>query len=297
MRYYRVQEAFGRTHLAVEIEDGTLASLTSVNEEVTDFRDLLRTSSISSRSIDDIARHLVSTASPKAFNLAKLIDSSRIGTGDGRIIRPIDPDEMWAGGLGNYPMPPEALAKLPDASRLAYESDRPSVAYKGTAKRLAGPFDRIGIRSDIERTVAEGELVLVIYKGRLVAYSTGNEVAGGLVGKSMWWMAPSKVFKGCASVGPCLVTPESLPNPTSLKIELVVLRKGREEARLTNVTALRRRPEELVRWAVAHDTPPDLALLYSGGCVASTQTPLQAGDVVRISLEGVGFVENTVEVV
>ena len=297
MRYYRIRDKLGDVHLAVETAEGSLSSLTSINEEVSDFRDLLRTSYVSGQGVDDIARHVLSTGRGETFDLSALIEWSRAGAGEARIIRPLDPDEMWAGGMGNYPLTPEAMAALPDFSKAAYGSERPPVAYKGTASRLAGPFDPIGIRSDMERTFAEGELVLVIYKGRLVAYSTGNEVVGGLVAESMWWMVPSKVFKGCASLGPCVVTPESLPNPTKLEMELVITRDGREESRVTNVTALRRSPEDLVRWSVAHDTPPDLAILYTGGCVVDAQTPMRAGDTVSIKLEGVGYVENTVEVV
>ena len=297
MRYYRIRDRLGDIHLLAEVEEGSLSSLTAINEEAKDFRDLLRASYVTGLSVDDISRHILSTGKGTTYDLDTLIEWSMNGTGDAHLIRPLEPDEMWAGGLGNYPIAPEDVAAFPEYWKTAYNSDRPPLMYKGTASRLVGPFDVIGIRSDAEKTVAEGELVLVIYKGRLVAYSTGNEVAGGLMGETLWWLVPSKVFKGCASLGPCVVTPESLPNPTNLKMELVITRNGREEGRAANVTALRRSPEDLVRWAVAHDSPPDLAILYTGGCVAVGETPLQAGDAVRISMEGVGFVENTVEVV
>ena len=39
-------------------------------------------------------------------------------------------------------------------------------------------------------------------------------------------------------------------------------------------------------------TIAELSILYTGGCVKSP--PMEVGDVVRIDLEGVGFVENTV---
>ena len=295
MRYYRIRDNKGDRHLAVEAEEGTLSSLTTINEQVADFRDLLRASSITGQGVDDIARHILSNGDGATFDLSTLIEWSRTETGDARIVRPADPDEMWAGGIGNYPVPPEGVAGMPDFTTTAYQSDRPPIMYKGGASRLAGPFDTIGIRSDTARTVAEGELVLVLYRGRLVAYSTGNEVAGGLMADTLWWMVPSKVFKGCASLGPCVVTPEGLPDPTGLKMELAIFRGGKEVARSTNTTALRRSPGQIVEWTVAHDSPPDLVLIYTGGCVA--EGPLEAGDVVRITLEGVGFVENTVEVV
>lgn len=297
MRYYRVAERFGGVHLAVEAEDGVLVSLTAANAEVRDFRDLLRASHISGRSVDDIARHVMSGRAGKTFKLTTLIEWSRTRTGDARIIRPLDPDEMWAGGPGNYPMTPDAVKALPDATRVVYESKRAPVAFKGTASRLAGPFDSIGARTDVDSTIAEGELVVVIYKGRLVAYSTGDEVVAGLIRESMWWMVPSKVFKGSASLGPCVVTPESLPDPTDRKMELIITRGGKQLSKVEGVTRLRRSPEDLVRSLLEHDSPSDLAILYTGGCVADGKNPLKPGDVARISLEGVGAVENPVEAV
>ena len=61
----------------------------------------------------------------------------------------------------------------------------------------------------------------MIYKGKLAGFSTGNEVAGGLGARSANWLVPSKVFTGCASLGPCIATPESIPDPMSLALELV----------------------------------------------------------------------------
>ena len=50
-----------------------------------------------------------------------------------------------------------------------------------------------------------------------------------------------------------------------------------------------------IRQTQAHDAPPDLVIIYTGGCVADG--PLEAGDVVRISLDGIGYLDNTLEVV
>ena len=297
MRYYRIRDRNGDTHLAVETEEGVLADLSSLNEEVTGFRELLRASYISGLTIDEISSYILSTGSAKTYDLDSLIEMSKSGIGDDCIICPLDPDEMWAGGVGNYAIPSETLSNLSDEVKTVYNSERPAMVYKGTASRLVGPYDNIGIREDIESCIAEGELVVVIYKGRLVAFSTGNEVAGGLLSQSLWWAVPSKVFKGSASLGPCIVTPESLPNPTNLQTQIVMVRDGQEIARQSNVTSLRKSPQQLVEWAVAHDTPPDLSIIYTGACVAIANISLKAGDVVRIDMEGIGYVENTVSIV
>ncbi len=297
MRYYRVMEKFGDVHLCVETRDGVLTSLTSINDSVDEFIDLLKASRISGQGVDAIARRILKQDRGKKFKLSQLIDWSITGTGEARLMKPLEPGEMWAGGLGNSVMTTEELAKASEGIRLAYSRPEVSTAvYKGTNDRLVGPFDMVGIRADTERTVAEGEVVLVIYKGELAGYTTGNEVAGGLAGLLPGWSVPAKVFKGCASVGPCVVTPESIKDTTAFSLELVHSRGGKEVARSAAVARLRP-PEAIVASTVAHDSPPDLAIQYTGGIVASGESPLEAGDVVRISMEGVGFVQNTVEVV
>ena len=52
----------------------------------------------------------------------------------------------------------------------------------GTAEIDVNERDNTGTFT-ARMTLPEGELVLVVYKGRLVAYSLGVEVAGGLMGE------------------------------------------------------------------------------------------------------------------
>lgn len=298
MRYYRVLEKFGDAHLCVEETEGVLTSLTSINDLVREFRDILEASHITGISVDAISERILKGGCGKEFNLDNLIDWSLSGSGDARIIKPLEPDEMWAGGFGNMILTPDKLANSDDGSRLAYNTPEIStVIYKGTNQRLVGPFDTIGIRADTERTIAEGEVVFVIYKGMLAGYTTGNEVAGNLSALSSHWTVPAKVFKGCASVGPCIATPESIENPMSMQLNLVHYRGNEVVAKDSSPAIFKRSPEEIVASTVAHDSPPDLVIQYSGGFTGVADALLKAGDVVRITLEGIGFVENTVEIV
>ena len=88
------------------------------------------------------------------------------------------------------------------------------------------------------------------------------------------------------------MTPESLPDPTNLKMNLTITRNGEVVDSTSNITEHRRSPEKLVSAVMDHDVPAELSILYTGGCVGSA--PMEVGDVVRIDLEGIGFVENTV---
>lgn len=302
MKYYRVLEQFGKIHLCVETSDGVLTSLTSVNDLVNSYEVLLDVADISGVTVDNLTKNVLAQGKAVTFDLTELIEWSIKKSGPAFIIKPIEPEEMWAGGLGNMIMDEEALANANEHTRLAYNT--PSISttiYKGTNHRLVGPFDKIGVREDTERTIAEGEIVFIIYKGKFAGISTGNEVAGTLAGLSSNWAVPSKVFKGCASIGPCILSLEDVKSPLELHLELKQFRGKDQIGQSDLITKFKRTPEEIIASTVAHDSPPKVVIQYTGGFVVAKDgddiASLEQGDVVRISLEGVGFVENEVEVV
>ena len=302
MKYYRVLEQFGKIHLCAETSDGVLTSLTSVNDLVNSYEDLLDVADISGITVDNLTKNVLAQGKAVTFDLAELIKWSINKTGPACIIKPIEPEEMWAGGLGNMIMDEEALSNANEDTKLAYNT--PSISttiYKGTNHRLVGPFDKIGIREDTERTIAEGEIVFIIYKGKFAGISTGNEVAGTLAGLSSNWAVPSKVFKGCASIGPCILSLEDVKSPLELHLELKQFRGKDQIGQSDLITKFKRTPEEIIASTVAHDSPPKVVIQYTGGFVVAKDgddiASLEQGDIVRISLEGVGFVENEVEAV
>ena len=302
MKYYRVLEQFGKIHLCVETSDGVLTSLTSVNDLVNSYEDLLDVADISGITVDNLTKNVLAQGKGVTFDLTELIKWSIKKSGPACIIKPIEPEEMWAGGLGNMIMDEEALANANEDTRLAYNTPNISTTiYKGTNHRLVGPFDKIGVREDTERTIAEGEIIFIIYKGKFAGISTGNEVAGTLAGLSSNWAVPSKVFKGCASIGPCILSLEDVKSPLELHLELKQFRGGNQIGQSNLITKFKRTPEEIIASTVAHDTPPKVVIQYTGGFVVAKDgddiASLEKGDVVRISLEGVGSVENEVEVV
>jgi 2-dehydro-3-deoxy-D-arabinonate dehydratase len=61
---------------------------------------------------------------------------------------------------------------------------------------------------------------------------------------------------------------------------------------------LRRQPKELVAWLGSSLTFPEGVLLLTGtGIVPGGDFTLEAGDVIHISIDGVGTLTNTVKVV
>ncbi|NCG35400.1 MAG: hypothetical protein GWO78_05360 [Dehalococcoidales bacterium] len=303
MKYYRISEQFGKIHLCVETSDNELTSLTSINESITDYKNLLDASDITNLKVDDITKKILGKSSGLKFKLSDLIESSINKSGSAIIIKPIEPQEMWAGGFGNMIISKADLEKAPDEVKLSYNTPKISTTlYKGTNHRLVGPFEKIGIRTDTVRTIAEGEIIFIIYKGKFVGISLGNEVAGDLATKANVWTVPAKVFKGCASIGPCILSMEDDEvnnKPLELKLEINQYRNDELIGSGSIVTEFKRSPVDIVASTVAHDTPPDLVIQYSGGFAIARKddelVPLNQGDSVFISLEGVGYVQNEVE--
>ncbi len=305
MKYYRISEGFGTNHLCVQTENDELTSLTSINDLIVDYKDLLNTAHITDTKVDSITNGILKQGKGKKFKLSDLITWSIKKEGSARIIKPIEPEEMWAGGFGNMIIKDSDLKNAPEETKLAYNTPKISTTlYKGTNHRLVGPFDKVGIRSDTEKTIAEGEIIFIIYKGKFVGISTGNEVAGNLGSLATVWTVPAKVFKGCASIGPCILSMEDEEEnnkPLELKLEINQYRNKKLVGSGSIVTVFKRSPVDIVASTVAHDIPPDLVIQYSGGFAIARKdqeiVPLESGDSVYINLEGVGYVQNEVEVV
>ena len=73
MKYYRISEQFGKIHLCVETSDNELTSLTSINESITDYKNLLDASDITNLKVDDITKKILGKSSGLKFKLSDLI--------------------------------------------------------------------------------------------------------------------------------------------------------------------------------------------------------------------------------
>ena len=73
MRYYRIRNTKGIIRLCVEVPNGSLVDLTSLNDEVFDFRHLLSASYITGSTVDTITSHILSNGGGDIYNLEDLI--------------------------------------------------------------------------------------------------------------------------------------------------------------------------------------------------------------------------------
>ena len=78
MKYYRVLEQFGKIHLCAETSDGVLTSLTSVNDLVNSYEDLLDVADISGITVDNLTKNVLAQGKAVTFDLAELIKLSLI---------------------------------------------------------------------------------------------------------------------------------------------------------------------------------------------------------------------------
>jgi 2-dehydro-3-deoxy-D-arabinonate dehydratase len=85
--------------------------------------------------------------------------------------------------------------------------------------------------------------------------------------------------------------PAETPIRMTIEREGVMVYEGE-----TTVAQLKRTPEELAGWLFAENEFPDGALLLTGtGLVPPGKFTLSPGDVVSISIGGIGCLENPVE--
>ena len=302
MRYYSIISADGDRRLAVEPLDGTLVDLTSLQPELTELEDMALAASLSGRSIDDITARILSSGEADRFDLAELMDNSRQAEGYYRLDRPFEPSEVWAAGVTYKTSELERMREsdTPDIYSDIYAAERPEIFFKATSDRCVGPFESVGIRGDSQWNVPEPELAFVLFRGEIIGYTIGNDMSSrSIEGENPLYLPQAKLFDRCCSIGPCFVTSESIGAVSDLTIRCSIDRDGEEVWRDETSTSLMARScEELADWVQRHNLLPDMATVLTGtAIVPPPEFTLREGDVVAITIDGIGVLENDVVVV
>jgi 2-dehydro-3-deoxy-D-arabinonate dehydratase len=222
---------------------------------------------------------------------------------DASVVVPLGGQEVWAAGV-TYTRSLDARvleSGTPDVYQRVYQAERPELLLKATPGRVRGPGEPVGIRADSDWDVPEPELAVVAdRRGRIVGYLNGNDMSSrSIEGENPLYLPQAKVYTGSCAVGPCLVTPDEVPDLSELQISLRVTRSGADVYSDTvNVAGLHRRPDDLVRWLFrALDFPVGVVLLTGTAIVPDPGFTLRAGDEVIIATTGLGELHNVVEVV
>jgi 2-dehydro-3-deoxy-D-arabinonate dehydratase len=219
-------------------------------------------------------------------------------------IIPIYPREVWACGC-TY----KTSAQFRDAEHgtregfyaHVYADPRPEIFFKGTSRHCVGPNQAIGVRSDSRFTAPEPELALVLgMNNRIIGYTLANDVsAWDIERENPLYLPQSKVYTGCCSIGPVIVTVDEIPNPYDLEITCTIHR-GSDTIFEGSISTseLHRKFETLIEYLVrANPVPVGSVLLTGTGIIVTEKHALQPGDVVSISVPEIGELRNPVAVV
>ncbi len=217
-------------------------------------------------------------------------------------LAPIGSQEVWAAGITYFRSRDARMAEAKDAGGgdfydRVYSAARPELFFKATANRVADPGTPVRIRSDAKWSVPEPELTLVINpRGKIIGYTLGNDMSSrDIEGENPLYLPQAKVYDRSCALGPCvLVSSDPLPASTVIRIEIE--RAGTIMfAGTTTLAELKRKPEELVEYLFRDNVFPAGAYLLTGtGVVPPDSFTLAAADRVRITLEPIGTLENTV---
>lgn len=250
-------------------------------------------------SIDDVFRAPDPAAAvTAAFAAGRDLDAG--GPDQWTLRAPIGSQEVWAAGVTyevsrEARMAESAAAGGADVYARVYDAARPELFFKSTAERAVGPGAAVHIRADSAWNVPEPELVLAISAdGEIFGYTAGNDVSSrDIEGENPLYLPQAKVYDAAAALGPGLVigTP-----PASATVTLTIERGGDRVFDGATTTARIRRPfAELVEYLYREYTFSVGALLMTGaGVVPGDDFTLRPGDVVHVTIEGVGTLTNTV---
>jgi 2-dehydro-3-deoxy-D-arabinonate dehydratase len=218
------------------------------------------------------------------------------------VLPPIGMQEIWAAGVTYYRSKVGRQEESKDAGggdfyARVYEAKRPELFFKGPAYRAVGHGDKVRIRKDSTWDVPEPELTLVITgSGKIIGYTIGNDMSSrSIEGENPLYLPQAKCYDKSAAIGPCIfVTDKPLPEDTSISVEI---HRGKKvfEGKI-GINQIKRSFSELVDYLFMETTFPHGCLLMTGtGIVPPNDFTLQKGDEIRITIDSIGTLINTVE--
>lgn len=219
-----------------------------------------------------------------------------------KLLAPIAPANIFCIGLNYRPHAAETGVTIPKFP----------VLFMKSAGAVQNPDDPILLPSHLASTQVdyEGELVVVIGKpcknvsreqalDYVLGYTCGNDVSARdwqkTWGGSQW--CRGKTFDTFAPLGPCLVTPEEIPNPNHLAIKTIL---NGEVVQDLNTREMIFDVPSLIEFLSGSTTLTPGSVIFTGtpSGVGAARTPplwLKVGDTVTVEIESIGRLVNHVE--
>lgn len=182
------------------------------------------------------------------------------------------------------------------------------VVFAKFSNTVIGPEDEIPFFPISEQLDYEAEFAFVIGKRArnvsqeealdyVAGYTIVNDVTyRDIQRRTIQWLQ-GKTVEGSAPMGPWLITTDELTNPSGLEVVLTVNGEKRQHTNTANLVFSVQYLVEFLSNLMTLE-PGDVILTGTPGGVGVAMDPpsfLKDGDVVSISIDGVGVLENTVK--
>ena len=291
VKFYRYLDTQGGISPQIEVEPDRFLEMGSPSS-ITCFEDLLGLAHRLESSPEELIESLLEKDPPTT-------SSADLEARGLRLQSPLVPKEVWAAGVtyGHSRDERQRESSLPEVYARVFRSERPEVFFKATAERCVGPFEAIGIRADSDWDVPEAELAFVLYRDEIVGYTIGNDVSSrSIEGANPLYLPQAKIYDRCCAIGPCVVTADEIPDPHRLSVQCQIIREGETIfSAETSTSEMIRTCQELASFVRRHNPLPDGTVVLTGtGLVPPEDVTLLAGDRVKITIEGIGTLENLV---
>jgi 2-dehydro-3-deoxy-D-arabinonate dehydratase len=217
---------------------------------------------------------------------------------DAILHKPLDAQEVWACGVTYLRSRDARMEESSEQSVYdrVYGAERPEIFFKATPSRVVGPGQPLAIRPDSAWDVPEPELALVVNAaGEIVGYTIGNDVSSRAIeGENPLYLPQAKMFRDCCALGPSIALADEIPDVGNLAIRMVITRDGSDVFHgESNTNQIARPLAQLVEYLTrANDFPNGAVLLTGTGIVPPSDFTLQAGDMVSITIDGIGTLGN-----
>jgi 2-dehydro-3-deoxy-D-arabinonate dehydratase len=221
---------------------------------------------------------------------------------NGEVLPPVGSQELWACGvtylrskIGRQEESKSAGGD--DFYARVYEATRPEVFFKATPHRIVGHNAKVNIRKDSTWNVPEPELTLMVTSsGKIIGYTIGNDMSSrSIEGENPLYLPQAKTYDGCAAIGPCIyIFEKALDVNTNIHLEI-----KRDKVKIFEssvaISQMKRTLEELVSFVYKECSFPHGCLIMTGtGIVPPNDFTLKSGDMIRIAIDNIGTLINTV---
>src|SRR5215471_4172119 len=221
---------------------------------------------------------------------------------DSDCLAPIGNQEVWAAGVTYIRSRQARMEEAKDAGggdfyARVYEAERPELFFKAPAYRVVGPGQKVRIRKDSKWNVPEPELTLFICsEGTIEGYTIGNDMSSrDIEGENPLYLPQAKSYDASAALGPCLYVADS-PISADAMIQLQIERSNEQVfSGEISINRMKRKHTELAEYLFRETSFPYGVYLMTGtGIVPPDDFTLKVNDQIKISIEGIGVLVNTV---